>query len=129
MQNESTSDIPLAADGRPLEQSLQRALRAQKFRAFLLVVPLLVFVLITFLAPIADMLYRAVDNRIVSETLPRTVEALSDWDESQQTPPDEEVYIALYYDLFFAAENKIHTRLGSRLNYQETGMSSLFRRT
>ncbi|EAR08044.1 ABC transporter permease [Reinekea blandensis] len=129
MQNESTPEIPLAADGRPLEQSLQRALRAQKIRAFLLVVPLLVFVLITFLAPIADMLYRAVDNRIVSETLPRTVEALSDWEESENEPPEEDVFIALYYDLFFAAENKIHTRLGSRLNYQETGMSSLFRRT
>lgn len=129
MTNDSKTEIPLAADGRPLEQSLQRALRQQKLRAFLLVVPLLLFVLIAFIAPIADMLYRAVDNQIVSETLPRTTLAISDWDEAQGEAPDTEVFNALYYDLFFAAEYKNHTRLGSRLNYQETGMSSLFRKT
>lgn len=119
----------MAADGRTLEQSLRRALLRQKLRAFLLVAPLLAFVLLTFIAPIADMLYRAVDNTIVSETLPRTVEAVADWDESSNQPPEEDVFASLYYDLFFAAEYKTHTRLGSRLNYQESGMSSLFRQT
>jgi putative spermidine/putrescine transport system permease protein len=33
----------------------------------------------------------------------------------------------MYFDLFLAAEAKAHTRLGSRLNYEQTGMSSLFR--
>jgi putative spermidine/putrescine transport system permease protein len=128
--NESDANaIPLAADGRPLEQSLQRALRRQKLRALMLIAPLLAFVLLTFIAPIADMLYRSVDNRIVSETLPRTVAALSSWDETQAELPDRGVFDALYFDLFFAAEYKIHTRLGSRLNYQQTGVSSLFRKT
>ena len=44
----------LAADGTPLKRSLARALRRQKMRALLLIAPLLLFVLITFIAPIAD---------------------------------------------------------------------------
>ena len=43
----------LAADGTPLKLSLRRALRAQKLRALLLVAPLLLFVVITFVLPIA----------------------------------------------------------------------------
>ena len=117
----------LAADGRPLKQSLNRALRAQKLRALALIAPLLIFLLVTFVAPILDMLFRSVENQIVSETLPRTVIALEDWD-AQDLPP-EETYAALAYDLHAAVEQRIHTRLGSRLNYEETGLSSIFRRS
>ncbi|WP_191600898.1 ABC transporter permease [Marinomonas algicola] len=129
MTKSESSTTPLSADGQPLEQSLQRALRRQKLRALMLVSPLLLFVALTFIAPIADMLYRSVDNRIVMETLPRTVTTLTDWQESAGKIPGEETFDALYFDLFFAAEYKIHTRLGSRLNYQQTGISSLFRKT
>src|SRR6056297_1671916 len=70
----------LAADGKPLKQSLNRALRAQKLRALALIAPLLIFVLISFIAPIGDMLFRSVENQIVGGTLPRTVTALTDYD-------------------------------------------------
>ena len=63
----------LAADGTTLKSSLNRALRRQKLRALMLIAPLLIFVLLTFIAPIADMLFRSVENQIVSDTLPRTV--------------------------------------------------------
>ncbi|TDL89044.1 ABC transporter permease [Meridianimarinicoccus aquatilis] len=118
----------LAADGSPLKSSLNKALRAQKLRALALIAPLLIFVMVTFIAPIVDMLFRSVENQIVSETLPRTVAELGDWDATSETLPDDDVYAALYYDLFIAAEYKNHTRLGSRLNYEQTGMSSMFRR-
>ncbi|MGR3571820.1 ABC transporter permease [Brevirhabdus sp.] len=117
----------LAADGTPLKKSLRRALRTQKLRALALIAPLLIFVLVTFIAPIADMLFRSVENQIVSETLPRTVVALRDW--NGEGTPDEDVFAALYTDLVIAAEFKTHTRLGSRLNYETTGISSLFRKT
>jgi putative spermidine/putrescine transport system permease protein len=115
----------LAADGTPLKRSLRRALRAQKLRALALIAPLLIFVMVAFIAPIADMLFRSVENQIVGNTLPMTVEELRDWDGDEV--PDEQVYRALFFDVFFAAEAKEHTRLGSRLNYEESGMSSLFR--
>ena len=117
----------LAADGTPLKKSLSRALRMQKMRALALIAPLLLFVLITFIAPIADMLFRSVENQIVSNTMPRTARLLADWD--GQGVPDEPVFEAAYYDLFLAAERKEHTRLGSRLNYEQTGASSLFRKS
>ncbi|SHL11989.1 putative spermidine/putrescine transport system permease protein [Roseovarius marisflavi] len=117
----------LAADGTPLKRSLRRALRAQKLRALALIAPLLLFVLLTFIAPIADMLFRSVENQITGKTLPMTVEELRDWDGTGT--PDERVYRALFFDLFFAAEGKEHTKLGSRLNYEESGISSMFRTT
>ena len=42
--------------------SLRRALRVQKMRALLLVAPLLLFVLLSFLLPIGDMLLRSIEN-------------------------------------------------------------------
>ncbi|SMX43189.1 ABC transporter permease [Actibacterium lipolyticum] len=127
MTDTSETGPVLAADGTPLKRSLQRALRAQKIRALALIAPLLLFVLLTFIAPIADMLFRSVENEIVSETLPRTVIALQDY--SGEETPGEDVFAALYTDLAIATEFKTHTRLGSRLNYEQTGISSLFRKT
>ncbi|WP_299817450.1 ABC transporter permease [uncultured Jannaschia sp.] len=117
----------VAADGTPLKRSLNRALRREKLRALALVAPLFLFIVVTFIAPIADMLFRSVENQIVSETLPRTVVALEDWDGDDM--PEEPVFAALAQDLAIAVELKNHTRLGSRLNYETTAASSLFRRT
>jgi len=117
----------LAADGRPLKASLNRAMRAQKIRAFLLVAPLLVFVLVTFILPIGDMLFRSVENEIVPQTLPTTVEALQDWDPQTDALPGEPVFAALHDDLTVAVEAKTSTRLGQRLNYEYSGFSSLMR--
>ncbi len=119
----------LAADGTPLKVSLRRAERRSRLRAFMLVAPLLGFILLTFIAPIADMLFRSVENEIVAETLPRTVEALSDWDPRSEEAPGEPVFRALYEDLKLAVKEKSHTRVGQRLNYEASGISSLFRKS
>lgn len=119
----------LAADGRPLKASLARALRREKLRAMLLIAPLLVFILITFVVPIGQMLFRSVENQIVSDVLPRTTEALEEWSYNDGAAPGEAVFFALTQDMVVAAERKEHTRLGSRLNYEESGISSLFRKS
>ena len=116
----------LAADGTPLSTSLARSLRRQKLRALLLIAPLLLFILVTFVLPIADMLFRSVENRIVAETLPRAVAALS---ADPAEVPGEPVFRALASDLQVAVEEKTHTQLGTRLNYEASGMSSLLRGT
>jgi putative spermidine/putrescine transport system permease protein len=118
----------LAADGTPLKRSLARALRMQKMRALALIAPLLLFVLLTFILPIGDMLFRSVENSIVSETLPRTTAAAQSYDADSGEAPPEYAFDALAYDLVVAAEKKIHTRVGSRLNYENAGISSLFRK-
>ncbi len=130
MSDATTDTGPvLSADGTPLKKSLAIALRREKLRALMLIAPLLVFILITFILPIADMLFRSVENSIVPDTLPRTVVALQDWDPDSNEAPDEAVFAALAQDMQIAVEAKLHTRLGSRLNYEKTGMSSLFRKS
>ena len=64
------------ADGVPLKTSLRRATARRRIRTFLLVVPILGFLLITFVFPVIDMLFRSVDNQIVSSVLPRTTLAI-----------------------------------------------------
>ena len=126
LQNQS---VLTTQDGVPLKVSIAKAMRAQRLRAVLLVAPLLLFILITFVAPIFDMLYRSVENDIVPDTLPETVIALQSWDETAGDIPDEAVFAALANDLRIAAKARTHTRVGSRLNYEQPGVSSLFRKT
>ena len=38
----------------------------EKLRAFVLIAPLLLFIVISFILPIGDMLFRSIDDRIVS---------------------------------------------------------------
>ncbi|MEZ8098415.1 MAG: ABC transporter permease [Amylibacter sp.] len=125
----SNTNTVLASDGTSLKKSLAKSLRRQKIRALLLIAPLLFFVLLTFIAPIGDMLFRSVENNIVSDTLPRTVKVLSKWDSMSGQAPDEEVFEAFARDLKIAVKSKLHTKLGSRLNYEKTGISSLVRQT
>lgn len=79
---DTTFDDPAA-----IRRSMQAAQRKKTWRAMLLVGPLAVFLLIVFIIPIASLLTRAVDNPEVIDTLPHTLQALSDWDGSSQ-PPD-----------------------------------------
>lgn len=126
---DSTADTgPLVtADGRSLKVSLKRAMFRKKLIAFGMVLPLLLFVMATFIVPIANMLVRSVDNEIVAEILPRSVEALESWDETSGELPDEAVFKAMVLDLQEAKENRTNTKVGQRLNYEKPGMSSLFR--
>lgn len=128
MSDTTKSGPVLAADGTPLKRSLARALRMQKMRALMLIAPLLLFVLLTFIIPIVDMLFRSVENSIVPDNLPRTVAAIQSWDSNSGETPPEAVYAAMAADLKVAAEKKVHTRIGSRLNYETPGISSLFRK-
>jgi putative spermidine/putrescine transport system permease protein len=126
--SDATQNGPmLAADGRPLKRSLARALRVQKLRALALIAPLLLFVLLTFVIPIGNMLFRSVENDIVQDTLPATIPLLTAGEETGV--PDENVFAALYVDFVIAEEQKLHTRLGTRLNYEQTGASSMFRKS
>ncbi len=118
-----------SADGELLKVSLRRSLRRQRLQAVGLVAPLFLFILFTFMVPIGDMLFRSVENEIVGDVLPRTVAALEDWDPAVQELPDEEAFAAMVADLKVARENRTASRVGQRLNYEFSGMSSLFRST
>lgn len=127
---DATSSGPMTgAEARELKTRLNRALRRQKIRALLLIAPLLLFIMITFVIPIGQMLMRSVENGIVADTIPRTADALARWDAEETPIPDDGTFLALAQDMMVAVEKKTHTRLGSRLNYELTGVSSLFRKS
>ena len=129
MVNTPSDKILLSADGRPLKQSLSRSLRQQKIRALLLVAPLLIFIFVAFIMPIVSMLSRSVENDLVSKTLPQTVQALQSWDALSGELPSEPVYAAFALDIQNAAKAKVHTKVGLRLNYEKSGIASLFKKT
>ncbi|MCP4494788.1 MAG: ABC transporter permease [Gammaproteobacteria bacterium] len=116
-------------DGTPLKVALARTLRYRKRTALLLVAPLFLFIMVTFLFPIFDMLSRSVDNKIVHQVLPQTTTLLSKWDDSSGELPDEAVFKALVLEGQIAAKEKTINKIGKRLNYETSGMSSLFRKT
>ena len=126
--NPATAPL-LSADGMPLKKSLGRALRRQKIRALMLIAPLLFFVFVAFIMPIVSMLFRSVENDIVADTLPQTVLELQSWDAELGELPPELVYAALASDIKIAAEARKHTKVGLRLNYEQSGVASLFKKT
>ena len=129
MVSTPSNKILLSADGRPLKQSLNRSLRQQKIRALLLIAPLLIFIFVAFIMPIVSMLSRSVENDLVSQTLPQTVQALQSWDALSGELPSEPVYAAFALDIQNAAKAKVHTKVGLRLNYEKSGIASLFKKT
>ena len=122
----STEQI-LSSDGVPLEVSLKKAERRNKIRALLLVGPLFLFLLITYVFPIGDMLFRSVDDRMITKMLPNTFTALEQWDGKDL--PDEEVYEAFYKDFYPLASAKESGKLYQRLNYEKSGFSSGLKKT
>ena len=129
MVNSPPNSILLSADGTPLKKSLSRSLRQQKIRALLLISPLLIFILVAFIMPIVSMLSRSVENDLVSQTLPATVTAIQSWDALSGELPDELVYKAFAQDIQNAAKAKVHTKVALRLNYEKSGIASLFKKT
>ena len=59
------------ADGQPLARALARSSARARRRAFLLVAPLLLFVVVTFVIPIGQMLHRSIYNDGFSANMPQ----------------------------------------------------------
>ena len=129
MVSNSSTNVLLSADGTPLKKSLKRSLRQQKMRALLLIAPLLIFILVAFIMPIVSMLSRSVENELVGKTLPLTVQSIQSWDALSGELPDESVYKAFAQDIQNAAKAKVHTKVALRLNYEKSGIASLFKKT
>ncbi len=106
-----------------LRAALSRAESRRKWRAFSLTLPLLVFLLLTLLVPIAALLMRAVENPEVAKALPTTVEALADWDRTSQ--PQAAAYAALVKDLSLLPDTADAGALARRLNSEVPGARSL----
>ena len=112
------------ADGKPLKQALAHAQARARRKALLLVVPLLAFILITFVMPIGQLLFRPIHNDGFSANMPQ----ISAWfdETSAGDAPDETAYAALVADIAASAEARTIGVVGTRVNYEMSGTRSLF---
>jgi putative spermidine/putrescine transport system permease protein len=110
-----------------LASQLRRSQRRKKAFAISLTLPLLIFLLATFIVPIAALLIRAVENPEVAGALPSTVVALERWDRTS-APPDQ-AYAAVITDLSAIAEQADAGGLARRLNSDISGARSLIMNT
>ncbi|MBI28393.1 MAG: Putrescine transport system permease protein PotH [Alphaproteobacteria bacterium MarineAlpha5_Bin11] len=116
----------LTTDGIPLKVSLRKTERKNKIRAFLLVFPLLLFIVVTFVVPIADMLFRSVDDSHINTVFPNTFEEYAKWD--REDLPPEAVYKSLFLELATGEGIQVGKAL-TRMNYSKSGWKSLIKKT
>ena len=86
-EREPSVGSAFGADGRAAYARTRRRASAQ---ALLLALPLLLFLLATFIAPIAILLSRSVENREVPVNLPALSQALKAW--NGEGVPDEHTF-------------------------------------
>jgi len=114
---------PIMIDGVPLKEQLARAERRKKYIAFGMVLPLLLFIIITFAIPIVSMLFRSVDNPRMVTIVPNLVAALDDWDAVDL--PSEQVFETAFHDLRAALKAGHLGKVATHLNYSLPGGRSL----
>ncbi|GIK96827.1 MAG: polyamine ABC transporter substrate-binding protein [Alphaproteobacteria bacterium] len=105
-----------------LKAQLRRAERKRKLQAVGLVLPLFLFIVVTFIVPMVVLMFRSVDNPEIVSTLPNTVAALEDWD--GEGIPDEPVFAALAADLKQTQKDKTTGLVGKRINHEIAGARS-----
>ncbi len=116
----------LTSDGVSLEESLKKAEKKNKVKAFLLVAPLLLFLLITYIFPIGEMFTRSIDDKMITNMLPKTFKSMEKWD-GNELPP-EEVFASFLSDYKVLVKNKTQGKLGQRLNKEKNGFNSILKK-
>lgn len=125
----------MAATGRHAEPALgpedarnaAREVRARRTRAFLFVLPLLVFIGFAFVAPIASMLFRSAYNPTVADLVPASLVAIADWD-GEARPPDA-VLTQFAADLKRLANDRTSGQLAEEINRFLPGTASVVKST
>jgi len=120
----SAQGAPTGAAGRA---SYQKAQRRASMQALMLALPLIVFLLSTFIAPIALLLARSVQNHEVPDSMPALARALDAWD--GHGVPDERTFALLASGLAQARESGQLGNVARRLNFAQPEFRSLLMRT
>ncbi|EJO91902.1 binding-protein-dependent transport system inner membrane protein [Ectopseudomonas mendocina DLHK] len=118
MSSLTTSEAGQAASAR----------RKKRLTAFLFVAPLLLFILVTFVAPIGSMLWRSVYHPTVAELIPLTLAELERWDDHKQLP-DERTLSVFVNELHALDKQRLSGKLSEEFNRAFTGMSSVVKST
>jgi len=105
----------------------RREMRRHKWLAFALVVPLLLFIFLSFVVPIGTMLHRGFYNPVVAELIPQTLSVLSSWDGNGA--PDDAVLTRMAIDLKRLAGERRSGKLAEAVNRNQPGTSSIIKST
>jgi len=117
----------VAVQGSSLAEQFKRSGKRARRATFLLVLPLLAFLTVSFILPIANMLNRSIDDATVADILPRTAAALLAWN-GKGRPPFS-AYSALADDLVRAEHQGTIGKVATRMNFERAGMRSLLMKT
>ena len=109
--------------GADLARDLARVERAKKLKAFALIAPLFVFLLVSFIGPIGALLSKSFVDPDVAPILPHTSAAIARW--NGEGVPDEATFAALIEDIQSAAAAGTLARAATRLNYDISGYRTL----
>ncbi len=112
-----------ALTGRSLQRQLQRSNRLRRLQAAALVAPLLLYLLLFFLWPIAGMLWRSIDNPELRQVMPQTASLIQGWE--GQDLPDEAVLASFAAELRQSYQDKTLAVAAKRLAYESPGFRSL----
>ncbi len=115
------------SDAGSLRRALRRGERGRKRMALALIVPLALFLLVSFLVPIALLLARGFTEREVPQIWPATAAALRAWDGTGL--PDKAVASLFVEDLVASRRSGQLSTAASRLNYAVPGARTLVIRT
>jgi len=116
-----------ASAGSSLQLKLRRVQRRRSFTSFLLVAPLLLFILVVFAGPILSLLYFSIDDPKLAEVMPRTAKIVAAWDGAEL--PGEDAYAAVVEEIRTAYANRTVAAAAMRLNYEISGFRSMVMRT
>ena len=104
-----------------------RRRRVAKVWAATLALPLIAFIVVTFIAPLGTMLVRSVHDPLVAETLPETLSLLRQWDGQQV--PSEAVFRSMARELLAAREARAIGQVATRVNRVQGGLRSVITRS
>ena len=94
-----------------------------RMRAAGLALPLLAFIGVSFVAPLATMLSRSVYDPVVSDALPETLALLEGWD-GEDVPADD-IFAVAARELAQAQEERVIGRVAGRVNRVQGGLRSV----
>ncbi|MEO8021367.1 ABC transporter permease [Polaromonas sp.] len=116
------SGPPMADDdARRLQEKIRWDRRIRQLKCLPFVLPLLVFLVGSFLLPIGLLLTRSIDNRDIADALSATAGALARWD--GQALPVDAAFDALARDLAANTPERVAT-LARNLNHRQAGARS-----
>jgi putative spermidine/putrescine transport system permease protein len=106
----------------------KQAIRREKTKALVLVLPLFFFLLVFFITPIGFMLYRSFYNPTVANLAPKTVKLLDQWNDFSKVP-NQETFKTLAYEIQSLQKQRLSGKLAEEVNRRQAQTGSVIKRS